>query len=207
MYWLKLNVSDYTQIVSMAISFLSLVLSSVKLFYSQRLGSFLEVHPSIKMIVLAAMPITLQLLFPLFSLILLASYFREFVIVFIAIVVSMNAAVLKLKCLTLKLYCPIRKLYGFDDEHIKFGQKESEQIFYTALFTSWISPCTVWSNNFTRKSYFLIVSSLTTLVGHALGITFLVFLTYFEVFKIDLAQTKSPPITHCFKRQENMSIR
>ncbi len=159
------------------------------------------------MIAFAAPLIALQLLFPMFSLILLASYFKEAVIVCIAIIILANLVVLKSKCLKQKLYCYIGVFYGLEDEEIKKGQKVSEEIFFTAILTSWISPSTLWSHNFKFKSYFLIVSSLTTLIAYAVGIIFVFFFTYYEVFKLDLLQTENPPITHCFKNEENDSLR
>jgi hypothetical protein len=190
--------------VSIFVSFLALVLSSVKLFYSQRLGTFLDVDPSIKMIIFVAPLIAQQLLFPLFSLIMMAAYFKVFVIVAISIIMLANVAVLNSNCLKQKLYCKIGNLYSFNDQKIKNGKKESEEIFYTAILTSWLSPCTVWCHNFKFKSYFLIVNSLTTLLGHAAGIISVFILTYFGVLKMDLLQTENPPITHCFIPQHNL---
>ena len=201
----KLNFSGYTQILSIIVSFLSLVLSSVKLFYLQRLGIFLDVDPSLKMIIYAALPISIQLLFPLFSLILMASYFRELVIVCVAIIILTNIAVLKTKCLKKKLYCNIDNIYRY--ANMNTWQEESEEILHTALFTSWISPCTVWSNNFNSKSYFLIVNSLTTLIVHAFCLVSVFVLTYYKYLLEDLSQFDNPPITHCFKRNENYSLR
>jgi hypothetical protein len=199
--------SDYIQIASIIISFLSLVLSSVKLFYSQRLGEYLDVDPSIKMIIFAALPITLQLLFPLFSLILMAAYSKVYVTVCTAMIILANAFMLNCKCLKPKLYFGIWNLYSGSEENKFKKQKESEDIFYTAIFTSWILPCTVWANSFRSMSYFLIVNSLTTLLGHAVGIIFVFILTYCEVLKMDPLETKNVPITHCFKKEDNFTMR
>ena len=196
---LNFDFSDYTQIVSIIVSFLSLTLSSIKLFYSQRLGIFLDVDPSPKMLIYAALPIFLQLLFPIFSLILMASYLKEYVLLSIGIIMLANFAVLKSKCLKEKLYCHVVDLYGMNADKMKEGLKEFDEIFNTAILTSWISPCTVWSNNFEFKSYFLIVNSLTTLLGHAVGIASVFILTHFGVLLTDLAQSENPPVTHCFK--------
>ena len=38
--------------------------------------------------------------------------------------------------------------------------QDAQTVFSIAIFTSWISPSTVWSNNFQYKSYFLIISRL-----------------------------------------------
>jgi hypothetical protein len=167
------------------------------------------VDPSIKMIIFATLPITLQLLFPLFSLILMAAYFKEFVIACIAIITTLNLAVLT--CQSNQEY-HIKRLYASKDETkmkkmMKKGKQESEEIFLTAIFTSWISPCTVWSNNMKSKSYFLILNSLTTLLGHAVGIVSIFILSYFEVFKMDPLQTKNQPITHCFMNPDSVSLR
>ncbi len=160
------------------------------------------------MIIFAALPITLQLLFPLFSLILMASYFKEFVIVCIAMIILANAAVLNSKCLKPKLYCDIRDLCCFNEKYLRKGQKESDEIFYTSIFTTWISPCTVWCHTVKFKSYFLIVNSLTTLLGHAVGIIFVFILTYLDVLKMDPLQNETPPITHCFLLNEgNFTMR
>ena len=192
--------------MAITFSFLSLILSSVKLFYAQRLGRFRDVDPSIKMIIFAALPITLQLLFPLFSLILMASYFKVYVTVCIAIIILANAAVLKSKCLKQKLECNISFLYKFSNDIYTKGKKESEEIFFTAILTSWVSPCTVWCSSLNLKSYFLIANSLTTLIGHAAGIASVFILTYFEVLKMDPLQTGNPPITHCFMNQDNVPL-
>ena len=193
--------------MSIIVSLLSLVLSSVKLFYSQRLGIFLDVDPSPKMLIYVALPIFMQLLFPLFSLILMASYFKEYVIVCIAIIMLTNLVVLKSKCLNKKLYCDIWKLYSTVDENMKKGKKETDEIFNTAILTSWISPCTVWSNNTKFKSYFLIANSLTTLLGHAVGIASVFLMTHFEILSMDLSKLENLPITHCFRNFENVSAR
>ena len=137
----------------------------------------------------------------------MASYMKEYAIVCIAIIMLANVAVLKSKCLRKNLFGNIGRLYDMNDENIKKGQKESEEIFSIAIFTSWVSPCTVWSNNFVFKSYFLIVNSLTTLLVHALGIVSVFLLTQYRILLTDLSQFENPPITHCYRNIENNSIR
>ena len=177
-------------------SFLSLVLSSAKLFYSQRLGNYLELDPSFKMIIYAALPICFQLLFPLFSLILSASGGNGLVLAQIASIMLANFVVTK--SMMTKSNFVIKDLYGHDNrDNQKKGRKESDEIFNTAIFTSWISPCTVWSNNHRFKSNFLIVNSLTTLLGHALSIFCAVFLADLRT----LSQSENHPITLCYRNQ------
>jgi hypothetical protein len=195
--------SDKKQIVSIVFSFLSTVISSARLFYSQRLADYLEVNPSIKMVSYAALFIIPQILFPFLSLVLMVAYIKGFVIIFIALIVFTNAIVLKLKCLKRHLSPDyITDLYN----NKKQGDEDSEEIFLTAIFTSWIAPCTVWSNNNTFKSYFLITSSLICLLGHALGIVSVYLLTYFGCLLTDVSQSESPPFTHCFEFQDNTTF-
>jgi hypothetical protein len=167
----------------------------------------LELDPTIKMIIYVAPLIALQLLFPLFSLILMASYFKGIVIVCIAIIILANAAVLNFEWLKKKCFCDISLLYGHFDHKMQRGQKESAEILNTAIVTSWISPCTVWSNNFKFKSYFLIVSSITALLGHAVGILSVFILTRFGYLLVDLSLSENPPVTHCFRNQDKIFLR
>lgn len=83
-------------------------------------------------------------------------------------------------------------------EKIELGKQRVETILLTAFFTAWISPCIVMLNNFVHKSYFLIASSITNLVGHLIG--FISILIY-SIFA-DLCLQNNPPITHCFKQHE-----
>ena len=190
--------------MSILISFLSLVLSSVKLFYSQRLGIFLDVDPSPKMIIYAALPILIQLLFPLFSLILITSYLQEYVIFCIGIIMLANMIVLNLKCLKNKLYCGIQYLYDCKNENRKRWKKESDEIFNTAILTSWISPCTVWSNNNKFQSVFLIVNSIVTFAVLFFNIYFVALLSY---YRSNQSPVENPTIIQCYRNQENISLR
>ena len=64
------------QLIAMCTSFVTLALTSTKVFYSQRIGQFSEVDPSIRMNLLALPLIILTIAGPLYSIILIASYFR-----------------------------------------------------------------------------------------------------------------------------------
>ena len=146
--------------MSLPMSFLSLVLASVKLFYSQRLGIFSEPDPCFLMTI-SVLPLNALLISgPLFTLILVASYHQISIVFLIMAVLALNWVILK------KIYFSkdqkmvlIREIYNNMKES---GTKEASQIFYHSVFTSWISPCTVWVNNNLKRSKFLITTSLIT---------------------------------------------
>ena len=46
------------------------------------------------------------------------------------------------------------------------AKQDATNIFYTSIFTAWISPCTVWSNNLGHKSYFVLISSTASILTH-----------------------------------------
>ena len=51
----------------------------------------MEVDPNMKMIFFVAPAIAMQILFPIFSLVVMTTYFREFVIIIIFIIISLTA--------------------------------------------------------------------------------------------------------------------
>ena len=53
-------------------------------------------------------------------------------------------------------------------DSLKQARIESQNMFLTAVLTSWISPCTVWTNNFKKKSKFLLISSLCNFLSNVL---------------------------------------
>ena len=151
-------------------SFLSITFSAIKLFYSQRLGRYPDYDPSIKMIAFVALPVMILISGPLTSVVCMAAYFHEKVFACILIIIVVNASVLKSPCLEDKLYpyTYLSNLYESYEleavpEDVKTRAKQDkEAILITALFTSWISPCTVWANNIKCNSYFLLVSISST---------------------------------------------
>lgn len=161
------------------------------------------------MIAFAALPIMILIAGPLAAVVCMASYLQEKVIVCIILIIGLNACVLKSPCLAEKLYPEIQQLYesheldGVSEDDERQGKKESETMFYTAIFTSWISPCTVWANNFKCKSYFLLVSSFTSLLGHALVIAAI----FVYISSTDFPLLDNPPITHCIERSNNVLVR
>ncbi len=87
-------------------------------------------------------------------------------------------------------------------------QRETSRTFRIAVLTSWVSPCTVWSNNKSPKekktgckissSKFLIVTALTSALS--------VMLCLVVGIKLKLESSSDPfsidnnsPVTHCFK--------
>ena len=186
-------------------------MSSINLFYFQRIGKFADVHPSWKLRFFAALPMLYLLAGPLFVLVILTAYFRWWVLVHIIGIIVINFLVLKCPKLEDILYPDVAKMYGnyskylqtfvIDKAHRDLAEAESDFIFYTAIFTSWLSPCTVWAHNLTCKSYFLLVSSLTTLIGHGVGLMFI----YVLLLNSDLSDYANPPITHCFPTLKSFS--
>ena len=194
----KLNIliSATSQCAGIPLSFLSLSLASVKLYYSQRLGNFAAVDPSLKMIAFAFPFVSVQILGPLFSLIFLAAYFRGFVLLFIAFIIFTNFVTLKYFHFKGKPYVNI-PLY----ENYYTSIEESNFIFITATLTSWISSSTVWSNNFIQIKRVLLISSLSNTLAHTLSTLCIYIYIYFD----DISVMISAPITHCFTIAQNLS--
>jgi hypothetical protein len=69
-------ISAKSQCWSIPSSFLSLSVSSARLYFSLRLGRFNEVNPPIKNLLFVMPLIVVQIIGPLFSLIVLAAYFK-----------------------------------------------------------------------------------------------------------------------------------
>jgi len=83
------------------------------------------------------------------SWIILASYIKMLSLVVVIIIIIAQSVLLR--------YCfglnPEERRYfalidGVPDEEL---ESESETLFWTSIFTSWISPTTVWSNNIINK--------------------------------------------------------
>jgi len=95
----------------MIVSFISLALNSTKLYFSQRIGKFLTVAPTIPMTLYVIPAITLQLLMPLFSLVIMAAYLKGFVLLAILAVVTANAIVLSVPCWKKRLISRTRQVW------------------------------------------------------------------------------------------------
>jgi hypothetical protein len=75
-------------------------------------------------------------------------------------------------------------------------------VFFIAIFTAWIAPCTVWVNSLTTKSYFLLITSITGVCLHSLNIASIYWYLSFN----NLSANAEPPITHCFEDADNSSF-
>ncbi len=112
---------------------------------------------------------------PLISPLILASYFESFVIVCVILIILSQFLVIYGLYFNGTKYEDERKNYQPDEfnfQHPENFLPESKCVFISAVFTAWITPCTVWTNNFVHKSYFLIISSLTTTLAHMLCLSY-----------------------------------
>jgi len=198
----ELFISAPTQIFSIVISFLSLGMSSVKLFYSQRFGKYQEVDATIPMIVFNFPFIMCLLAGPLCNLVLVASYYQGWVILFIFLIILSNCIIL-FTLFRNKLLFVVGMKFGYDkdenpeltNEKLELVRQQNDVKILTAVLTAWVSPCSVLSNNRNYKSKFLLVSSLTSFIGHIIGICSIALHVKFS----DPSLMSNPPIFHCFK--------
>jgi hypothetical protein len=117
----------------------------------------------------------LQIIGSVATLVLSAAYLRELVTV--VILFQLLSQFVVLKSLLLK------------------GRTISDtqaNVFWTAVFTAWISPCTVWENNLITKSYFLLVSSSTSVIVHFFSLIFICI-----HISLDDLSSRLAPIFHC----------
>ncbi len=176
-----------SQCFGIPVSFLSLAMTSVKLFYSQRIDYDEDVDPSLKMIMLVLPVIIFQIIGPSFSVIFLTAYFKAFVLLFVILLLITQYLVTYHCC------------YNYDHNR-SFNEGENikrKYIFITAVLTAWITPCTVWKNNFQRRTYFLLTSSLTTAITHMLCLSCIYIFTSLDAITF----TDLFPITHCIVKQ------
>ncbi len=124
---------------------------------------------------------------PLYSLLIAAAYFDGFVVVVVAIIIGANFLILKYAYYKGAPFPEIDILYAKSNE-TKIAQSDQEEglgesqlIFFRAVFTSWVSPCTVWANNLRCKSYFLPISAITSLSIHCFTITSIYAATYLGI--------------------------
>ncbi len=128
----------------------------------------------------------------LYSLILIASYYQLYVLVVIGVSALLNYIILKAIYFNKKeSETIIKEIYRCEKE---YGTKEMNNVFWMTVYTGWVSPCTVWCNNFAVKTKFLLVSSSITTAVYVLSITAL----YFHVSSVGLIDEVNPPVSHCF---------
>lgn len=136
------------------------------------------------------LPFNILLLFgPLSSLIMTACYGRIIVFAQIVVIILMNFIIMKL----IHFY-PQEKIVSAFYQLRELGNKEANQTFLNAIFTSWISPCTVWANNSLKRTKFLLHSVIITVSINTCYTAAL----YVCVRVIGLTHLEQPPIFHCF---------
>ncbi len=117
--------------MSLLVSLVSLVLSSAKMFYSQRLGNYSDTDPHWKMIVFAMLINFLLLPGLLLSLIIVASYIQAFILLAILFVTLFNFVLLKLTYFQKDDQKILRKkLYPNDEEN----GKKNQNLFFIQQF-------------------------------------------------------------------------
>jgi ankyrin repeat protein len=132
----------------------------------------------------------------LYSLILITSYFQLYVLVVIGASALLNYIILKAIYFDKKeTETIIKTLYHSEKE---YGTKELNKVFWMTVYTAWVSPCTVWANNFALKTKFLFVSSSVTIAVNFLSITLLYIFVHFN----GLIDEVNPPFSHCFINTE-----
>ena len=108
-------------------------MASVKLFYSQRLGNFRDIDPSPKQLIFVLPLICLQIIGPMISLVLLAAYFKSFVLVFVLFMIAVQFLVMQFLYFKGKQIDCLEKLYQPEEEDfIEFkvkGLQESKMLF------------------------------------------------------------------------------
>ena len=184
---------------------MSLSLASANVFYTLRLGRFSDFDPTLKMMAFIMPFIILLISGPLFCIILMSTFFHGYVFLYVAIIICLNALIIKIVYFRRSDKRKIKVVYHINNQaNIRFDElakQESNSIFLTSVFTSWISPCTVWYNNFEMKSCFLIVLSSLTMIWHASSLLFhyLVINLFSNHFPNDL------PLFHCFGNESTLS--
>ncbi len=131
--------------------------------------------------------------------VLFTSYLGEFIL--LSILINMNVQYLILDGIVTKEHSFVEREVLFkrsNHENINVNDKEksklnSNKIFWTAVSTAWLSPCTVWSNNLTRNAFFLLVSSAASLLVHICS-----FICLWALSAFDKIPASLPPIIHCF---------
>ncbi len=162
-------------------------MASCKLYFSQRLGLFSDHEPSLEKFLVTALPIVFLLSGNLYSLILISSYYQP--LVFLVIGVSSFVHCFCLSAVY-REKAQLEKLHLLNE----FEMDKTNYIFWMSVFTSWVSPCTVWANNKSIKKYFLLSSSAITIAVNMLSIT----AVYILVSTVGLMDNVNPPISHCF---------
>jgi len=100
---------------------------------------------------IVAIPIMLQSVIYLSAWVFLTAFIKAYVLICVLIVMFITAFVLQWIIFQLDSKNKVfdAMIDGVPEEQ---REKESRRIFWTAIFTSWVSPVTVWSNNFSAEN-------------------------------------------------------
>ncbi len=122
----------------------------------------------------------------------MASYIHGYILLTITCVIGLNGFILFQTYFQKTKREELRRFFYPTDE--QQGKKESGFVFFTAVLTSWISPCSIWANTFGRKTSFLLISSSTCIVVY-----------FINIIAVGISEelgyiipTENPPITRCF---------
>ncbi len=135
----------------------------------------------------------------LYSLVMMATYAQGYVFVLIGTIVLLNLTILKHTYLRKEQRTKI--IENFYNHQKETGTIETNAIFLNALFTSWVSPCTVWMSNVLYKSKFLFISTLVTFSVNLFNLISLYLISNSDM----LHNIENPPILHCFHSYNNIS--
>ena len=194
---------------SIPISFVSLTFSSIKLFYSHRLGIYSDSDPPLKNLLLISPLIVLQNFGILTCWVFIAAYLKEFILICVIFVMAMSYVAVqtfifkwnskKRKADAISCKVPVTEL-----------EKEVKHCFWTAIFVSWISPCSVWFNTSqsndskskakTSPKPFLLVLSAGSISAATLCVSCI-----YVFLAVTTDNNRKFPITHCVNFTSNDS--
>ena len=148
-------------------SFFSLTMSSIRLYFYQRLGVYSDKDPPMPNMIIVAPFIFFQNIILIFSWAAISSYLKLVVILCVFLVICVNFLTIQTFIFHWKHE---RKIMSAQKRKILERNIESEisSCFWTALLTPWISPYTVWFNalandNKIIEKHFLVLLSLPSI--------------------------------------------
>jgi ankyrin repeat protein len=200
------------QILSILTSFASLNVASGKLFFTQRGSNYFYTDPPIRNIIFISPLIAAMQFGYLAAWIFLAAYLKVYV--FVCALLILGIYVFTLEALILD-WKPVMR--DFENEvlvdkylkNISIRKLDISHLFFTAVFTALVSPCTVWyeptkplfklQEKLTLAKIFLPLSNLLIVSMLSISIFSLVKVNSFEI-------TKHPPLTFCFQTEYSSNI-
>ena len=130
----------------------------------------------------------------------MASYLQGYVLLSIACNIGALFVVLYFMYFQKTNREEIKNLYNNCSKPNARGKKimhnETFSIFFTSIFTAWVSPCSVWSVYYLYKTHFLLVSSTITCLCQLVNIISIY--CYINLYSDISGDTRPPLTTHCF---------